>query len=126
MRYESLFERFEATAPGGACVSAEFRRAGFLTLGDRPELYFFRVTPVRDGQQNAAHGAAEDVPVAISGDALKRFETRRRSLSREEKIDLTGLLLKRSIEAGKVLDSNNLLIRDQELAALAGELNLPG
>jgi len=115
-------------APDGLRLGAQFLRAGFLTLGDRPELYFFRLAPV--GPENPAHGMdekkEEDVTVGISGDALRRFETHRRSLSREEKIDLTGLLLKKNIEAGKALDSKNLLIRDQELAALAGELNLPG
>ena len=63
--------------------------------------------------------------MGLSGNALKRFETARRSLSREEKIDLAGLLLKENIEAGKALDSNNLFIWDDELAALAGELGLP-
>ena len=105
MRYEPLFERFEATAPGGARVSAEFLRAGFLTVGDRPELYFFRVTPVGPEPRDSAHSGAEDVAVGISGDALKRFENGRRSLSREEKIDLAGLMLKRNIEAGRCLDS---------------------
>jgi hypothetical protein len=30
------------------------------------------------------------------------------------------------MEAGKTLDSGHLLIRDQEIAALAGELGIPG
>ena len=64
--------------------------------------------------------------VGVSGDALKRFGNERRSLSREEKIDLAGLMLKRNIEAGRSLDSNNLFIRDRELAALAGELGILG
>ena len=124
MRYEPLFERFEATAPGGARVSAEFLRAGFLTAGDRPELYFFRVTPVGCEPQDPAQSGGQDVAVGVSGDALKRLGNERRSLSREEKIDLAGLMLKRNIEAGKSLDSNNLFIRDLELAALAGELGI--
>jgi len=126
MRYEPLFERFEATAPGGARVSAEFLRAGFLTVGDRPELYFFRVTPVGSAPHDSAQSEAEDVAVGVSGDSLKRFGGGRRSLSREEKIDLAGLMLKRVIEAGRCLDSNNLFIRDLELAWLAGELGIPG
>lgn len=126
MRYEPLFERFEATAPGGARVSAEFLRAGFLTVGDRPELYFFRVAPVGPWLQDSAQLEAEDVAVGVSGDALKRFGNERRSLSREEKIDLAGLMLKRTIEAGRSLDSNNLFIRDLELASLAGELGILG
>jgi hypothetical protein len=121
MRYEPLWERFEATAPDGKRRIATFVRAGFLTLGDRPELYFFRVTRAAD----APESAPEDVAVGLSGDALKKFENERRSLSREEKIDLAGLLLKKNIEAGKTLDSKNLFIRDDELAALAGELGIP-
>ena len=126
MRYEPLFERFEATAPGGARVSAEFLRAGFLTAGDRPELYFFRVTLVGSAPHDSAQSGPEDVAVGVSGDALKRFGKERRSLSREEKIDLAGLMLKKNIEAGRRLDSNNLFIRDLELASLAGELGILG
>jgi hypothetical protein len=88
----------------------EFRRAGFLTLGDNPELYFFAV-------------GGDEVVVGISGSALKRVEQGRR-LSREEKIDLAGLWLKRRIEAGTTLDSQNLLLRDEELAEMAGSLSI--
>jgi hypothetical protein len=122
VKYESLWERFEAIAPTGARCTVQFLRAGFLTLGDRPELYFFRVTRAAD----ASEAAAEEVAVGISGEALKRFERALRSLSREEKVDLAGLLLKKGIEGGKSLDSNNLFIRDDELANLAGELRIPG
>ena len=59
-----------------------------MTVGDRPELYFFAVS-------------GEEVVVAISGSALKKFEETRRRLSREEKIDIAGLMLKRAMEAGK-------------------------
>jgi hypothetical protein len=121
VRYEPLFERFEATAPDGIRRIGEFLRAGFLTLGDRPELYFFRLVRAADSSE----AAAEEVAVGISGQALKRFQERRRSLSREEKIDLAGLLLKKTIEHGTTLDSNNLYIRDEELAALAAELAIP-
>jgi hypothetical protein len=122
VKYEPLWERFEAIAPEGTRWAVCFVRAGFLTLGDRPELYFFRVTRAAD----PAESATEEVAVGISGDALKRFEKDRRSLSREEKIDLAGLLLKKNMETGKTLDSNNLFIREQGLAALAGELGIPG
>ena len=122
MKYEPLWERFEAIAPQGTPFAVCFLRAGFLTVGDRPELYFFRVTLAAD----ASGSAPEEVVVGISGDSLKRFEKSRRSLSREEKIDLAGLLLKKNIEAGKALDSKNLFIRDDELAGLAGELGIPG
>ncbi len=74
---------------------------------------------------DASPKAAEEVVVGISGESLARFEKPGRRLSREEKIDLTGWLLKKNIEAGKALDSNNLFIRDDELAALAGELGIP-
>lgn len=110
MQYEPRFERFEAKGPGGREFSAEFRRAGFLTVGDTPELYFFQV-------------AGDEVVVGISGSALKRFERARR-LSREEKIDLAGLWLKRQIEAGADLDSQNLFLRDEELAGMAGDLKI--
>jgi len=91
-------------------------------MGDRPELYFFRLTRAFD----SSAAAAEEVAVGISGEALKKsFQERRRSLSREEKIDLAGLLLKKTIEAGTALDSTNLYIRGEELAALAGELAIP-
>ena len=122
MKYEPLFERFEATAPDGIRRIGEFLRAGFLTMGDRPELYFFRLTRASD----SSAAATEEVAVGISGEALKKsFQKRRRSLSREEKIDLAGLLLKKTIEAGTALDSTNLYIRDEELAQLAGELAIP-
>jgi hypothetical protein len=112
MSYESRFERFEAAGPDGAERAVEFRRAGFLTAGDRPELYFFRV-------------AGDEVVVGISGSALERFEQGRRRLSREEKIDVAGLWLKRQIAAGTACDSQHLFIRDTELAELAGELGFP-
>jgi hypothetical protein len=114
MAYESQLERFEAVGPDQRRRAAQFLRAGFLTAGDQPELYFFRLV-----------GPCEDVVVAISGDALRRFQQGRRFLSREEKIDLAGLLLKRCIEAGAALEPENLLLRDEHLAQLAGELGIP-
>jgi hypothetical protein len=111
MNYEPRFERFEVTGPDGQLQAVEFCRAGFLTLGERPELYFFQV-------------AGEEVVVGISGSALQRFELGRRRLSREEKIDLAGLWLKRQIEAGAALDSQNLFLRDEELAGMAGDLSI--
>ena len=112
MNYESRFERFEAAGPDGEQRAVEFSKAGFLTVGDRPELYFFRV-------------AGDEVVVGISGSALRNFEQGRRRLSREEKIDVAGLWLKRQIEAGAACDSHNLFVRDRELAGLAGELGFP-
>lgn len=111
MPYEPVYERFEAIGPDGERQTVEFKKAGFLAMGDQPEVYFFRV-------------GNEDAIVGISGHSLRRFQHARRYLSREEKIDLAGLLLKRCIEAGMPLVSENLLIGDAELARLAGELDL--
>jgi hypothetical protein len=110
VNYEARYERFEASGPDGRNRSVEFRRAGFLTLGDRPELYFFAV-------------AGEETAVGISGSALRRMEQKRR-LAREEKIDLAGGWLKRQIEAGVSLHSQHLFLRDEELAIMAGELSI--
>ncbi len=62
--------------------------------------------------------------MGISGSALKNFERSRR-LSREEKIDIAGLMLRRQLEAGLALDSQNLFIRDEVLAELAAESRHP-
>jgi len=110
VNYEPRFERFEVLGPDGQLRAVEFRRAGFLTLGDSPELYFFQV-------------AGEEVVVGVSGSALKRFEQGRR-LSREEKIDLAGLWLHKQMQAGLALNSQNLFLRDEELAAMAGDLSI--
>ena len=111
MTYEPIYERFEVTGPEGSRLEVAFVRAGFLTLGDRPELFFFRVN-------------GEEVVVGLSGLSLARFERGRRRLSREQKIDVAGRWLKRQIEAGLPLDSRNLYIQDDELANLASELDL--
>jgi hypothetical protein len=110
MMYQPRFERFEVRGQDGRESLAEFLRAGTLTAGDRPELYFFRI-------------AGEEVVVAISGSALGRFQRDRR-LSREEKIDIAGLMLRRQCESGVGLDSQNLFIRDELLADLAAELGI--
>lgn len=111
MAYEPVYERFEAVGPNGQRQAVEFKKSGFLALGEQPELYFFSVGGV-------------DAVVGISGQALQRFQRARRYLSREEKIDLAGLLLKRRIEEGAPLVSENLFMRDEELASLACDLNL--
>ncbi len=112
MAYESAYERFVAVGTDAQRQSVEFQKAGFLTLWDQPELYFFRVE-------------GKEVVVGISGQALVWFQRGRRYLTREEKIDLAGLLLKRQIEVGAPLEAENLLIREGELARLAGELGFP-
>ena len=117
MKYEPRYERFTAVGPSGSTCNVEFLKSGFLAMGDKPELFFFRATG------SEAVVGMKEVVVGISGDALRRFErSRPQRLSREEKIDITGLWLKRQCEAGAPLDSAHLLIRDEELAAMAGEL----
>jgi len=108
--YEPRYGRFEVLGPQGSGMGVEFVRSGMLTEGDKPELFFFRVNE-------------EEAVVGISGASLSRFQQGRRRLSREEKIDLAGLWLKRQIEAGAPLDSRSLHIRDNELANLAAELD---
>lgn len=110
MTYEPIYERFEVVGPGGNRLEISFVRAGFLTQGNRPELFFFRVN-------------GEETVVGISGSSLARFERGRSRLSREQKIDITGRWLKRQIEAGSYLDSRSLYIQDDELANLASELD---
>jgi hypothetical protein len=111
VKHEPLYERFQAVGPDGTARPVEFLKSGFLAMGDRPELFFFRV-------------AGDEAVVGISGDALRRFESGRPRLSREEKIDFAGLWLKRQCEAGAPLDSAHLMIRDEELSRLAAELGL--
>src|SRR5216684_3315382 len=111
MTYDPIYERFEVVGPDGSRLEINFVRAGFLTQGDQPELFFFRVN-------------GEETVVGISGASLSRFQQGRRRLSREEKIDVAGRWLKRQIEAGRPLDSRSLHIRDNELADLAAELGL--
>jgi hypothetical protein len=111
MTCEPIYERFEVVGPDGNRKEVNFVRSGFLTQGDRPELFFFRV----DG---------EEAVVGISGSSLARFERGRNRLSREQKIDVTGRWLKRQMEAGLYLDSRSLYIQDDELANLASELHI--
>ena len=111
MTYEPIYERFEVVGPDGNRREINFVRAGVLTRGDRPELFFFRVN-------------GEEAVVGISGLSLARFERGRDRLSREQKIDVTGLWLKRQMQAGLYLDSRSLYIQDDELANLASELDL--
>src|SRR5579863_3093801 len=110
MTYEPVYERFEVLGPDGNLRKVNFVRAGVLTQGDRPELFFFRVN-------------GEETVVGISGLSLARFERGRSRLSREQKIDVTGQWLKRQMEAGLPLDSRSLYIQDDELANLASELD---
>jgi hypothetical protein len=110
MSYEPIYERFEVARPDGIQCNVEFVRSGFLAQGDRPELFFFRVS-------------GEETVVGISGTSLTRFERGRSRLTREQKVDVAGRWLKRQIEAGSPLDSRSLYIQDDELANLANELD---
>ena len=110
MTYEPIYDRFEVVGPDGNRLEINFVRAGFLTQGDRPELFFFRVN-------------GEETVVGISGASLARFGHGRRRLSREQKIDVAGRWLKRQMEAGMPLNSGSLYIQDDELANLAIELD---
>jgi hypothetical protein len=121
MTYEPIYARFEVVGPGGNRLEINFVRAGFLTQGDRPELFFFRVTGA--GCTCSPPEGSEEAVVGISGLSLARFERGRRRLSREQKIDVTGRWLKRQVEAGSYLDSRSLYIQDDELANLASELD---
>jgi hypothetical protein len=111
MAYESAYERFQARAPDGRVWRVEFRRAGLLAAGDHPELYFFSV----DG---------EEAVVGLSGAALRSWQGARRYLSREEKVDVAGLLLKRRIEEGAPLSSASLYVRESDLSALLADLGI--
>ena len=119
MTYEPIYERFEVVGPDGSRLEVHFARAGTLTQGDRPELFFFQVTSA--GCSPPKKG--EETVVAISGLSLARFERGRRCLSREQKIDVTGRWLKQQIEAGLYLDPRSLYIQDDELAHLASGLD---
>jgi hypothetical protein len=122
VKYEPLWERFEAVGPEGTRWAVCFLRASFLTLGDRPELYFLRVTRVG----GAPEAGNQEVVVGISGDALKRCEKDRQRLSREEKIGLAGLLLKKNMEAGKSLDSRQSVYPGPGAGRLSQRTEYPG
>lgn len=110
LSYASRFERFDCVRGDGSSAKVEFVRAGTLTAGDRPELYFFRV----DG---------EEVTVGMSGNALEQLQRERR-LTREEKIDVAGLHLKRQLQTGQPLDSRTLYVQLDALRELATELQI--
>ena len=121
MSHESVYERFEVVGAGGNRVAIHFVRAGTLTQGDRPELFFFRVTAAGGSASPPVKG--EETVVGISGLSLARFERGRDRLTREQKIDVAGRWLMRQIESGRHLDSRSLYIQDDELAHLASELD---
>jgi hypothetical protein len=109
--YESVYEKFEAIGQDGTLRAVAFKKAGVLASGDRPELYFFECD-------------ARTVIVCISGGALAGWQGGNRYLSREEKIDVAGLFLKRKIEAGTQLVPEDLRIERGELESLVHELGI--
>lgn len=88
-----------------------FKKAGVLASGEQPELYFFEVD-------------TRTVIVCVAGEALAGWQNENRYLSREEKIDVAGLFLKRKIEAGTELVPEDLRIERSELETLARELGI--
>ena len=82
-----------------------------LASGDQPELYFFEVD-------------ARPVIVCVGGAGLLGLQRGSRYLSREEKIDVAGLFLKRKIECGGELVPKDLRIEREELESLVRELGI--
>jgi hypothetical protein len=109
--YESVFEKFEAMGQDGIARPVVFKKAGVLSSGDRPELYFFGLD-------------ARSVIVCISGGGLAGWQNENRYLSRDEKIDVAGLFLKRKIEAGAELVPEDLRIERGQLESLLRELGI--
>ena len=111
MAYATAFETFEATGRDGQSRKFSFKKAGFLAAGDQPELYFFE-------------GSARPIAVCISGEALAAWQRAHRYLSREEKIDVAGLFLKKRIEEGRELTAEELRIAGSELELLLQTLGI--
>ena len=111
MAYESEFENFEAIGADAAPRKVEFRKAGTLASGDRPELYFFAV----NGRQ---------VVVCLAGEGLEGWQRAHRYLSREEKVDVAGLFLKKQIESRAELNAEDLRIERSELESLLRSLGI--
>jgi hypothetical protein len=101
MSYEPIYERFEVVGPDGNRLAVEFVRAGFLAQGDRPELFFFRVTARSalvhpEFTRGSPPKQGEETVVGISGSSLARgvrallkarqkFERGRRRLTCQQK-----------------------------------------
>ena len=111
MAYESLYEQFRVVGPEGRTREVAFKKAGSLVAGDHPELYFFEVD-------------AQSVVVGVSGVALTEWQRSRRYLSREEKIDVAGLWLKRRMAAGDEATPEKLYLREADLEEMVRQLGL--
>jgi len=73
MTYEPIHERFGVTGSDGQRREVEFVRSGFLAQGDRPELFFFRVS-------------GEEAVVGISGGSLARFDDHKDEIAHYEQM----------------------------------------
>jgi hypothetical protein len=110
--YESIYENFEAARAGGNLVRVVFKKAGVLAGVDQPELYFFEVN-------------GERAIVGILSGPLAEWQKANRYLSREEKIDVVGLFLKRALESEMVGTTNlNLMLAEAELEEMVASLGL--
>jgi hypothetical protein len=111
--YESIYEDFEAVRADGIRIRVVFKKAGFLAGENQPELYFFE---------------AGDKPalVAIESGALGKWQKGNRYFTREEKIDVAGLLLKRAVESGMEGGGKELtlMMGEAELEEMAAALEL--
>ncbi len=112
MAYESIYENFEVARAGGNPLRVIFKKAGVLAGVDQPELYFFEV----DGERAI---------VAVESGALGQWQKMNHYLSREEKIDVAGLFLKRALESESVSTTKlNLLVGEAELEEMVASLGL--
>jgi hypothetical protein len=101
--YEPAYEQFEATRPGGTLRRVHFVKAGLLAAAEPTELYFF-------------DAEGERWIVAISGGALRARQRTLRYLSREEKIDIAAVYLKKRLERESAPAAESLMIGEEELA----------
>lgn len=101
--YEPAYEKFEAARPGGKPRSVRFVKAGLLAGANPTELYFFE-------------SEGDRWIVAISSGALRARQSTMRYLSREEKIDIAAVYLKKRLEGESAPAAESLMIGEEELA----------
>lgn len=112
MAYESIYETFEVAHAGGNSLRVVFKKAGVLAGVDQPELYFFEVN-------------GERAIVAVESGALGKWQKANRYLSREEKIDVAGMFLKRVLESIEVSAADlKLMVAEAELEEMVASLGL--
>jgi hypothetical protein len=100
--YEPAYEEFEAARPEEQPRRVKFVKAGLLAGAEPTELYFF-------------DAEGERLIVAVSSGALRAWQVAARYLSREEKIDIAGLYLKRRLEAESAPAAESLMLGEEEL-----------